>query len=76
MKKSKVNRRSTGREMLSEYDFTQGVRGRYAKRFAKGTNLVALAPDVARVFPDSRSVNDALRVLARLGRRGRGKTVA
>lgn len=48
-------------EMRSEYDFTDGVRGKYAERFAEGTNLVLLAPDVAAEFPTANSVNGALR---------------
>jgi hypothetical protein len=51
-------------EMQSEYDFSGGVRGKYASRFAKGSALVLLEPDVAQMFPDARSVNDALRALA------------
>jgi len=56
-------------DMLPEYDFAGGERGKYADRFAQGTNLVLLAPDVAEAFPDSDSVNDALRSLIRLARR-------
>ncbi|HEX7723521.1 MAG TPA: hypothetical protein VF397_15275 [Pyrinomonadaceae bacterium] len=48
-------------EMLDEYDFSAGVRGKYAGRFAQGANVVVLDPDVAEVFPDSESVNAALR---------------
>lgn len=55
-------------EMLAEYDFRGGERGRYAARYAQGTNLVALSPDVAAVFPDSESVNEALRNLVKLAR--------
>ena len=51
-------------EMLEEYDFTDGVRGKYVGRFARGANVVVLDPDVAEVFPDSESVNQALRALA------------
>ena len=51
-------------EMLDEYDFSGGVRGKYVGRFAKGSNVVVLDPDVARVFTDSESVNQALRALA------------
>ena len=51
-------------EMLEEYDFSDGVRGKYASRFAQGSNVVVLDPDVAKVFPDSESVNQALRALA------------
>ena len=48
-------------EMRAEYDFSQGVRGKYVQRYREGTNLVLLDPDLARVFRDSESVNDALR---------------
>lgn len=51
-------------EMRAEYDFRGGVRGKYAARFARGTNIVILEPDVAARFPDSKAVNDALRALA------------
>jgi hypothetical protein len=51
-------------DMLDEYDFSDGVRGKYAERYARGTNVVVLDPDVARVFPDAESVNQALRALA------------
>jgi hypothetical protein len=52
------------REMLEEYDFSGGVRGKYADRFTRGSHVVVLAPDVAEVFSDSESVNRALRALA------------
>ena len=51
-------------DMLSGYDFTDGVRGKYVDRFAQGSSVVVLDPDVARVFTDSESVNQALRALA------------
>ena len=51
-------------DMLEEYDFSGGVRGKYAKRYAGGTNVVVVDPDVAKFFPDHDSVNDALRHLA------------
>jgi hypothetical protein len=47
--------------MRPEYDFSQGVRGKYAKRFAEGTNLVLLEPDVAAEFRSAAAVNKALR---------------
>jgi hypothetical protein len=50
-------------EMLEEYDFSGGVRGKYAARFARGSQVVVLDPDVAQVFSDSESVNRALRAL-------------
>jgi hypothetical protein len=54
--------------MLKEYDFSNGVRGKYARRYAEGTNIVVLAPDVASVFTDSESVNRALRLLIEAAR--------
>ena len=57
----KVSRRNGDDEMRSEYDFSGGVRGKYAKRYAEGTNLILLEPDLAAEFPDSRSVSRALR---------------
>ena len=50
-------------DMLEEYDFSGGVRGKYAKRYAKGTNVVVIDPDVAKYFPDHESVNESLRGL-------------
>jgi hypothetical protein len=50
-------------DMRPEYDFSGGVRGKYAAQYANGTNLVRLEPDVYTVFPDSESVNAALRLL-------------
>ncbi len=59
-------------EMLEEYDFSGGVRGKYAKRYAEGTNVVVLDPDVAPYFPDHESVNDALRHLVAVIKNQRG----
>lgn len=53
-------------EILPEYDLTGGVRGKYSQRYARGTNLVLLDPDVAEVFPDAEAVNRALRALAEI----------
>jgi hypothetical protein len=58
-------------DMLEEYDFTGGVRGKYAKRYAEGTNVVVIDPDVAEYFPDHDSVNDALRSLTAILKRRR-----
>lgn len=52
--------------MRAEYDFSKAIRGKYAERFAKGSNIVVLDPDVARVFSDSASVNKALRALTEI----------
>ena len=59
MKKTKT-KKDTDLEMRSEYDFSKGVRGKYAKAFAEGSNLVVLDPDVAKRFKTSRAVNNAL----------------
>lgn len=55
--------------MREEYDFSKGIRGKYAKRFAKGSNIVVLDPDVAEIFSTAKSVNDALRTLAEIARK-------
>jgi hypothetical protein len=57
----KVNDVATEDEMRPEYDFRDGVRGKYFERFRQGTNLVLLEPDLAKVFRDSDTVNLALR---------------
>jgi hypothetical protein len=54
--------------MRPEYDFSKAVRGVTAARYAEGTNVVLLDPDVAEIFPDTRAVNEALRTIARLSR--------
>lgn len=57
--------------MLPEYDFSGGIRGKYVHRFAAPTatpTVVELSPDVAAVFPDAASVNEALRTLLRIAR--------
>ena len=56
-------------DIRPEYDFSGGVRGKYAAQYAAGTNVVRLEPDVAAVFPDSESVNAALRMVMRAGAR-------
>jgi hypothetical protein len=54
--------------MRAEYDFSRGVRGKYAKRFAS-SNVVILDPDVAAHFATGEEVNRALRALAEVARR-------
>lgn|SRR5262245_49093436 len=62
-------------DMLDEYDFSRGERGKYAKRYAEGTNVVVLAPDVAAAFPTAEAVNQALRALIKKARpTGRRRT--
>jgi len=50
-------------DMRPSYDFSNAVQGKYAKRFAEGSNVVILSPDIAEAFPDSDAVNQALREL-------------
>ena len=61
---SKGKKNTPSKRMREEYDFSGGVRGKYAARYARGSNVVVLDRDVARLFPDSDSVNRALRALA------------
>ena len=60
--------------MRAEYDFSNAVRNKYAKRFAAGSNVVVLEPDVAQAFPTAKSVNAALRraLESRPAKRGGG----
>lgn len=60
--------------MRAEYDFSGAVRGVTAARYRQGTNIIVLDPAVMDVFPDSASVNDALRALAPVLRRKRRPT--
>jgi len=73
MKKAAKARRDP--DLLAEYDFSQGVRGKYAQRYAEGTNLVMLSPDVAEFFPDSEAVNAALRALVDIARKSTKRAV-
>jgi hypothetical protein len=57
----KVNQERSDNEMRPEYDFTNGVRGKYYRRYREGTNLVLIEADLAKVFHDSATVNLALR---------------
>lgn len=58
-------------ELRPQYDFSNGVRGKYAARYREGSNVVVLDPDVAATFKTTQAVNDALRELMRTrGARG------
>jgi alpha-beta hydrolase superfamily lysophospholipase len=52
--------------MPQEYDFSKGVRGKHASRYASGSNVVVLEPDVASQFPTAADVNETLRAVAKL----------
>ena len=60
------NKNTDSDQMRPEYDFTGGVRGKYAARYAEGSNVVVVDPDLSDVFPNSASVNRALRALAEI----------
>lgn len=64
-------RKTSKEELRPEYDFAamqDGVRGKYADRYAKGANIILLDDDVAEVFHDAGAVNDALRSLIKIAR--------
>jgi len=61
-----MKRKQKDKDMLEEYDFSKGIRGKYAKRYAEGTKVVDIEPDVAKFFPDHDSVNQALRALSEI----------
>jgi hypothetical protein len=65
----KAPKRGQDPDLLDEYDFSTGVRGKYATRYADGNNVVVLSPDLAEIFPDSESVNRALRELVAIARK-------
>jgi hypothetical protein len=73
-KPMKTRRNKTNDNLCPEYDLDQllkgGMRGKYAKRYKAGTNLVLLDPDVRRAFPSERAVNKALRLVIELQKAG------
>ena len=71
-----MKKKKTDSVLLPEYNFSKGVRGKYAKRFAAGSNIILLAPDVVKLFPDSDSVNEALRVVVKVAKRSNKKQAA
>lgn len=56
----KARKKTAPKTAPREYDFQGGVRGKYAARYAKGSNVVVLSPELAKFFPDSASTNQAL----------------
>jgi hypothetical protein len=68
-----ASRRRNVDEVLPEYDFSRARRNKYASRYAKGSIVVTLDPDVAAVFPGAREANEALRALALVMRARRGR---
>jgi len=66
-----MKKKPRSKEMAAEYDFSGGARGKYADRYAEGTNVVVIEPDVGEYFPDHDSVNEALRGLVAIIKRQR-----
>ncbi len=64
MKKASNVKKKT--RMLKEYDFSHGTRGKYAARYAKGSNIVMLEDDVLDVFPNAEAARRALKALAEI----------
>ena len=71
----KMSAKPVEAELRAEYDFSRGIRGKYARRYHRGTNVVVLEPDVAKVFPNTEAVNSSLRALANIIRQ-QEKTLA
>ena len=61
--KRKIKKQAANGDMRPEYDFSGAVRGKYYERFRRSSNVVLLDPDVSEAFPNSESVNQALREL-------------
>jgi hypothetical protein len=74
MKKQTRRKARNSDQMRPEYDFSKGVRGKHAARYASGTNVVVLAPDVASQFRTADDVNETLRMIARLMERRRSRS--
>jgi hypothetical protein len=67
MKKQSRGKPSHAKDtMRPEYDFSKGVRGKHASKYAQGTNVVVLEPDVAREFRTSEAVNETLRAVSKI----------
>ena len=64
-----MKRMKSDPDMLEEYDFSGGIRGKYAMRYAEGTDVIVIDPDIIEYFPDNESVNSALRSLAAIIKR-------
>lgn len=74
MKKQTRNTAKASERMRPEYDFSRGVRGKHVARYASGSNVIVLEPDVAKHFPTADDVNETLRVRAKLMRRKKSRT--
>jgi hypothetical protein len=80
MKRSSTERKATDQvgadETLPEYDFSHASPNKYASRYAAGSAVVVLEPDVAAAFPSAIEANDALRALAGIIQKHRSRRPA
>ena len=60
-----ARRKADKDQMRAEYDFSKGIRGKYARRFAAGTNVIVLDPDVAKIYKSSKKC-EHLRALSKI----------
>ena len=71
----KRSREEKADELRPEYDLRhllrEGIQGKYAQCYEERTNIVLLAPDVAKAFPTETAVNEALRLVIELGKLSR-----
>jgi urate oxidase len=68
-KRGNMKKITKDKDLREEYDFRKGVSGKYAKRYAAGTNVVVIETDIAKYFPDHDAVNQALRSLTEIIKR-------
>ncbi len=65
-KQSRQKRFAEENTLRPEYDFSKGVRGKHAAKYAEGTNVVVLEADVARDFRTAEEVNETLRAVSKM----------
>jgi hypothetical protein len=76
MKKAPIKRKALKTppdDILAEYDFRGAAPNKYASKYAAGSRVIVLEPDVAAAFRTSDEANDALRTLASLIEKHRAK---
>ncbi len=66
MKRGNMKKIEKDQDILEEYDFSNAVQGKYTKRYNSGTNVVVIEPEIAKFFPDNKSVNQALKSLIKI----------
>lgn len=63
-------------DILPEYDFSKGTRGKYSKQYAKSTNLIAIAPDVLKSYANAEAINETLRAVAKIAAQTKNRKAA